>query len=1116
MNTSRNRAAWTAAGLTLTLLAGSPAIADDVELLLSNPNSGGADRPNILFILDSSGSMTTVETTQEPYVNSKTYSGDCDDDKVYWTTNNNPPDCDTDNWVSEENFVCATGASALAGSGIYTDTMAMYRPNNRGRWKWRRPSGDTDELLECEADSGQHGQGDPAEVYAQIGTNKDPFTDRANGEVDWGSSPTERIVTAYSANYLNWYNNSPVTSMSRTDIVKTVTKNVLDSIQNANVGLMHFNWDQGGSVIHAVKDLDSNRAQANAKVDGLPANGWTPLSETMYEAALYWRGMAPQYGQAITDPAAYSSILDGNGNVLGYSYNKPSNYACAKNFNVLLTDGEPTQDTDAYNRVKFLPDYTTALGRSACTGGLANGTCLDDIAEYLSKVDINDAVPGDQTVATYTIGFTVDLPILKETAENSGGEYYLASDVKSLTAALTEIITNIFDRDVSFTAPAVSVNAFNRTQHLNELYISVFRAKNKTHWPGNLKKYKIYDGQIRDKNGDLAVDATTGYFAEGSHSYWTDGANPDGPNVSLGGAASQLPDPANRKLYTNKFGNNLMDPDNALTPGNAGSYTAADFGLTGDPNDPSVTDMIQWARGVDVADVDNDPNTLVRKVMGDTLHSQPASIVYGGTQGNLDVVVFTATNDGYLHAIDADSGAEMWSFIPDELLGDLAELYHNEAINYKHYGIDGDIVPVVVDRNQNGSIEVGTDRVILVFGMRRGGSNYYAVDVTDKDRPSVLWVKSMPEAGQSWSPSVVAKIDAPGVNSDKAVLVIGGGYDTVHDQPTMPLTPDGEGNAIYMLDLYSGNELWSAGPATSDADLKLAFMTRAFPSRIRVLDISGDGMADRMYAMDVAGQMWRFDITNGQNAANLVAGGVVARIGAEGLASFGAADTRRYYAAPDVSMFMDEAQNKRYLAVSVGSGYRSHPLNSDAEDRFYSFRDPNVFTKLTQTQYDLYPIAYDDDFVEVSGKFGVVLNSGDRGWKFTLPPGEKVLAESQTFDDAVYFVSFEPQVASADPCQAGLSVNRLYKVSVRNGDPVVDLSTLDPNDPDSIDAERVTELEQGGIAPKPTFLFPSPDDPNCQGEDCAPPPIGCVGVECFDPGYANNPVRTLWTQDGIN
>jgi len=399
--------------------------------------------------------------------------------------------------------------------------------------------------------------------------------------------------------------------------------------------------------------------------------------------------------------------------------------------------------------------------------------------------------------------------------------------------------------------------------------------------------------------------------------------------------------------------------------------------------------------------------------------------------------------------------------------------------------------------------------------MRRGGNNYYALDVTDKNNPRLKWVQSLSGMGQTWSPATVARIDAPGVNGDKAVLVIGGGYDTVHDQPAMPTLPDGEGAAIYMLDLHSGAELWRASREVG-ADLTAVNMTRSFPSRIRVLDISGDGLADRMYAMDVGGQMWRFDIFNGQSAGNLVTGGVVARLGAEGLASFAPSDVRRFYAAPDVSMFLDEAQNQRYLAVSVGSGYRSHPLNNDAQDRFYSFRDPDVFSPLTQIQYDTYAIAYDADFIDVQGRVGVTLNPGDRGWKYTLPPGEKVLAESQTFDDAVYFVSFQPQVASEDPCQAGLSVNRLYKVSVRNGDPVVDLDTLDPSDPESIDDARVTELEQGGIAPKPTFLFPSPDDPNCEGEDCSPPPIGCVGVECFDPGYANNPVRTLWTQDGIN
>ena len=46
-------------------------------------------------------------------------------------------------------------------------------------------------------------------------------------------------------------------------------------------------------------------------------------------------------------------------------------------------------------------------------------------------------------------------------------------------------------------------------------------------------------------------------------------------------------------------------------------------------------------------------------------------------------------------------------------------------------------------------------------------------------------------------------------------------------------------------------------------------------------------------------------------------------------------------------------------------------------------------------------------------------------------------------------------------------------------------------------------------------FFQQPDDPACTGADCSPPPIGCVGVECFDPEFENNPVRTLWSQDGI-
>jgi type IV pilus assembly protein PilY1 len=1098
------------------LVTGFPAVADDVELLLTVPGASNAAKPNVLFILDSSGSMTTVvETNQEPFDGSKDYSGDCNQDDFYWTTSSGVPDCDSSTdrrrRIDDAYFVCQQGRSQIAANGSYSGTMAQYLTYD-GKSKWQELASSMNQAYtECADDSGIHGAGTAGVVYAQIGTNRARFTSNPAREVDWGSSPTNRIYTVYSGNYLNWYANPPGSQMTRTDIVKAVTKNVLGSINNVNVGFMRYNGDDGGMVFRGIKDLDSTRDAAMALVDALPASGWTPLAETMYEAALYWRGTNAKYGPLLlTDTEA----LDSKDPMI---YRQPTEYACAKNFIVYLTDGEPTQDLDADDLVDDLPNWATTLGHGGCTGGTDDGVCLDDIAEYLSKEDINPDVPGDQTVATYTIGFTVDLPLLEETARKSGGKYYLAEDVKSLTVALTDIVTNIFDRDISFTAPAVAVNAFNRTQHLNDLYVSVFRASNKVHWPGNIKKYTIADAKIVDKYSDPAVDPDTGFFTDTSHNFWNGSSNSDGANVLVGGAANLLPDPATRNVYTNLGVADLTAASNAISTANELAFTLQDFGLAGDPGDPDVRTMIEWIRGSDVRDEDGDPTTTARAAMGDALHAQPASIVYGMTGDQPDIVVFTSTNDGFLHAINGRTGVELWSFMPHELLANTGELFFDEAVDYKNYGLDGDIVPIVADRDKDGEIEVGTDFVYLIFGMRRGGNNYYALDVTDRNSPRLKWVRTFPQMGQSWSAAVPARVNVESVNvssPDKVVLIMGGGYDTVHDQAIHPASADLEGAGIFMLDLETGAQIWRAG-MDSGADLPLTKMTRAIPSRVRVLDLNGDGYADRMYAADLGGQIWRFDIRNGLTPVNLVAGGVIARFGAEGITSPSAAVTRRFYTSPDVSLFHDLKQDRRFLAISLGSGYREHPLDGSAEDRFYSLRDRDVFNGLTQLQYNSYDIATDSNMVEVSGTFDVDISSADRGWKLTLPAGQKVLSDSQTFADSVFFVSFEPTVGSDDPCQAGLSVNRLYRVNVANGDPVVALDTLDPNDAAAIDASRVTELEQGGIAPKPSFLFPSPTDPDCEGEECSPPPLGCVGVECFDPGFANNPVRTLWTQDGI-
>jgi type IV pilus assembly protein PilY1 len=176
-------------------------------------------------------------------------------------------------------------------------------------------------------------------------------------------------------------------------------------------------------------------------------------------------------------------------------------------------------------------------------------------------------------------------------------------------------------------------------------------------------------------------------------------------------------------------------------------------------------------------------------------------------------------------------------------------------------------------------------------------------------------------------------------------------------------------------------------------------------------------------------------------------------------------------------------------------------------------RDPNISNQLTQAAYDSFNVVTDADLVEVSGQVRTIIDPAKRGWKFTVPANQKIIANSVTFNDSVFFVGFSPEANLADICQPSQGQNFLYQVRCENGDPVV--NNLDSLLPEDADAERVTELAQGGIAPSPVFLFPSSTDPDCTGADCAPPPIACIGVECFDPGFANNPVRTLWTQDGI-
>ena len=524
-----------------------------------------------MFILDTSGSMTTVQETGEPYDPTEDYSafGTCDPNSMYYSDGSTTPVCDAANtrYIAKGAWHCDDASIQVAGVGAYTGVLVQYRSNASGLLEWLElEPGNHFSPVECESDSSLHGQNDaadPSEVYAASGSGSvfDPWTSDPLQEVAWGSSGRSTTYTIHDGNYLNYQNDPATFNLSRSDIMKEVTKKVLNSINDMNVGLMRFNDTEGGTIIRAPSDLDSNRATILAEIDALPANGWTPLSESLFETALFWQGLGANYGEVTTDSAA---VVSTNPMV----YDRPEMLSCSKNFNVLITDGQPTEDVGTPGLLGQLPDYSATLGgRTGCTG-TGQGACLDDVGEYLANVDINPTLNGRQSVVTHTIGYAIDLPILDDTARLSGGQYLVADDTDSLLVALTDIVAQINERALSFTAPAVSVNTFNRTRNLNNVYLTMFAARGAAHWPGNLKAYRIQVARSSTPQAPMRSTRARASSIPTARSFWTSG-QADGNDVLMGGAANQLPDPASVVcLRTMASDSTLSGASNAISTGN--------------------------------------------------------------------------------------------------------------------------------------------------------------------------------------------------------------------------------------------------------------------------------------------------------------------------------------------------------------------------------------------------------------------------------------------------------------------------------------------------------------------------------------------------------------------
>jgi type IV pilus assembly protein PilY1 len=1053
---------WLVASL---LLLAAGARADDAELFLSDANASTA-RANVLFIIDTSGSMDTLVNTQASFKPNQTFTGCYDSNALYYTTTGTVPACDSANTIPKAQNRCAASNQPLAATGYYADNLLAWDAS-RARWDTLAPER-TGGPLECETDRGVDGDGPTGARYAANGSDG-PWATTSATEPAWITQ-----YTLYDGNWLNWRSNPPTVRKSRIDIVKEAVTALLAGLRNVNVGVMRFNGSEGGSVVAAMADIETSRAAITTIVNQLTIGGQTPLSETLYEAAQFWMGRNVDYGnQGAIRSVAGSRVGNTSDAPL---YRSPITEPCGKNFIILLTDGEPANDSSADAKITALPGFGTVVGPN-CDGS-GEGRCLDDVAAYLAGRDLNTALPGVQNVVTHTIGFESDFPLLVSTAARGRGEYHLADDTASLSTALSGIVLSIFDSAGTFAAPAVPVNAFNLTENLSDVFISVFQPTDKARWLGNLKKYRLANGVLVGQDGRPVIDPVTGLFARDAFSYWS--AEPDGDRVAAGGAANRLPAPSERRLYANVAGGNLTATANRVATDSAPVLAA----LSDVPAGERAA-VIDWALGRDVQDADRDGNRAeTRRDLGDAFHGQPLTVLYAGTADNPVTSVFLATNDGYLHSFDADTGAERWAFIPARLLNGLYPLYRNEAAAGKTYRLDGRVNLVIQNDDGRPGLSGPGEKAILLFGMGRGGDGVFAVDVTSRDAPRLLWEISSADSqfadlGQTWSPPLAGRVKIGGVTRN--VVVFGGGYDPGQDNRTF--RRDTIGNAIYMVDLETGARLWSAGSETAVGphDLTLPAMQFSIPAPVRPLDLTGDGLADRFYVGDMGGQLWRFDIVNGATRNGLVEGGVLASLGGAAVDTPAAADLRRFYEAPDVAPII--LDRKLLLAINIGSGYRGHPLDTAVAEAFFSVRDFNVFGVIRTGDYPAAPVSV-NQLSDITGDAEPEVPLAAAGWQLRLVagPGEKSLGQAVTFDNTTFFTTFTPGDTITE-CTTGTGTNRLYAISVFDGRARTNFDS--PVDAPLTVADRSKTLNTG-IPVTDVNIYRTADGP-----------LPCAGTECL-------------------
>jgi type IV pilus assembly protein PilY1 len=601
--------------------------------------------------------------------------------------------------------------------------------------------------------------------------------------------------------------------------------------------------------------------------------------------------------QSLRDVGNYFDDTDSDAPILSAS----NGGECQQNFNILMSDGfwNGSSPSVGNTDIDGSGSYDGNQGQSNDGGNYADNasSTLADVAmrdyERDLRGDLANNVPTQsgvdeadhQHLVTYTIafglngtldpatddplaaGFSWPTPVANtettvddmwHAAYNGRGQYLTAGNPGQLQQSLNAAISDIAERTA--TAAAVSINSAKLTTQ-SVVYLAQF---NTNRWQGNLFAFKIVDLNT----GELS---TTPLWAAADELNARDiGSNPrtilthDGSN----GVAFQWDDLSSAQQADLK-----TDPAGGVDSDTIGK--ARLNYLRGDRVDEGTGNFFRERLSL-LSDLVNSgpvfvgaPNLLWPDIypFPDTVGSRYSDFK-NGPAATRDGMVYAGSNGGKMHGFAETDGEERLAYIASNLFSTSSGegMHYLTEQNYVHKYYN-DLTPTVSDIYAD--LGTGTKwQTVLISGQRGGGRGIFGLNVTDpanfkesNANSVVLWEftnSDDPDLGFTYSRPQIGM-----TNDGSWMAIFGNGYND---------TGDGEAK-LFLVDIAKGADgTWSAGDYIEISTNSGSPSDRNGLATPALADLDGNGTIDRVYAGDLKGQMWAFDLSDTNSGAWAIPG----------------------------------------------------------------------------------------------------------------------------------------------------------------------------------------------------------------------------------------------------